>query len=327
MFKPKNQIIFAFILIGLGILIIAFRINDFNSYQSSKTIQYPIKTYATDEINNISIDQEKIDLSIIAHNQDLFSIETICHEDYIINESLSDKTLQIRTQASDDKVFKFNVSFFEDNKCSMIIKVPETKNLDKVVINNSESQIILDNLIINNLEVSNNIGNTTIINASITTTVLDVDMGELDINKSKMQSLQVNNNMGKLSILDTNANNLIITQDMGDITINALISTNINITTDLGDLELKNITTNQLVVNQEDGNINLKEIKSLNNEEQLLDVNSNNGSISLVNVYLNNFIIKSSNGDIDYFNDDLNFNFISKEIKTSNGDVNVNFNR
>lgn len=145
-----------------------------------------------------------------------------------------------------------------------------------------------------------------------------------------------------INVKDVNFTVLNIGSSNGTLTLkNVDVSGDIDMYTSNGKIILDNVNANSIDADTSNGRINVKNVDVINRmlldssngrievsdvTGKLINADTSNGTIDFVNVYVEEAILDTSNGDITYTNDDLDYEIKIIDYNTSNGSETIRAN-
>ncbi len=146
--------------------------------------------------------------------------------------------------------------------------------------------------------------------------LIDVEIGELNIStmngKIRVDSITVS---GDINITTSN----------GEISIKDVTGTyELYAKTSNGRIIVKNVEFTKYYLYSSNGRIILEDLNVTNQDGLILDADTSNGDIELIDVYVKDVSLDTSNGDIDYHNTDLSFKLDRFVKETSIGEISSN---
>lgn len=177
------------------------------------------------------------------------------------------------------------------NQPSVIIELPVDLQVESITINGSNGDIIIRDI----------------------TTDNDINIDTLN---------------GKITLTNVSASNIDARTSNGKVNINNVtVSDTMQFDTSNGAIDGDTLEATTYDFDSSNGKITLSNVDAEDKDGNELNAFTSNGAIELTNVYVNEAILNTSNGDITFMNDDLTFIFDSVDANTSNGDVDMNVPR
>jgi DUF4097 and DUF4098 domain-containing protein YvlB len=145
--------------------------------------------------------------------------------------------------------------------------------------------------------------------------------GELDVSELSIDSLNIDVANGKVVLEELILSDLMEVEVInGTIYLYDTISTNTaDLTTVNGSLVVKNVAFNQYILRTENGKIDLLDLNSDLYDGVRLNAKTTNGGIDLENVYVADVSLETTNGSIEYDNEDTSFILDDLDVNTVNG--------
>ena len=145
--------------------------------------------------------------------------------------------------------------------------------------------------------------------------------GELDVSELSIDSLNIDVANGKVVLEELILSDLMEVEVInGTIYLYDSISTNTaDLTTVNGNLVVKNVAFNQYILRTENGKIDLLDLNSDLYDGVRLNAKTTNGGIDLENVYVADVSLETTNGSIEYDNEDTSFILDDLDVNTVNG--------
>jgi DUF4097 and DUF4098 domain-containing protein YvlB len=188
----------------------------------------------------------------------------------------------------------------------IVIELPEGVSMEDVSINTSNARV----------EVN-----------SLTATSLDVDTsnGRIEINSVELDEMTLNTTNGSVVLQGVNLNDsAIINTSNGPVRVKYSEIEYLEAHTTNARIVLTNVVSNYMGLYSTNSGFDLENVSTTNSESTLI-INTTNGSIDLEEVYIHDVTITTSNGGIDYYNDETPFD-IDVTYTTSNGSYEGNVN-
>lgn len=157
---------------------------------------------------------------------------------------------------------------------------------------------------------------------------LEVTDGKIELNGFELSGyLSVDGENGSITL-----RNMVVALDVTLDSSNAVISVNevdgadkLVAKTSNGKIIIKNTSFKTYDLDTSNGKVVLEDLNVELKDGVSLNVHSSNGALEFENVYVADVYARTTNGDIDYYNDDESFD-VDFDRNTSNGEISTNVN-
>ncbi|MCK5387873.1 MAG: DUF1700 domain-containing protein [Candidatus Izimaplasma sp.] len=146
-----------------------------------------------------------------------------------------------------------------------------------------------------------------------TVTLMDIEVKQLDINTSNGRIVLDDIVVGADVTLYTSNGEINIQDVVGQYELKATSSN--------GKIYIRNVEFSAYYLETSNGTINLANLNVDNQDGVILIADTSNGHIILEDVYVLDVTLNTSNGDIEYYNDDKSFVVDNLDTDTSNGNI------
>lgn len=301
----QNLKIISAILIIIGGLALFIRQGQLEVFATRELASYheSVETQA-DEIWTLEVSVFESDINIIRTDASDITVSGEVIEDYdtVINFDTASNTIVIEN----DRDARFVISgfwqliFSED--CVLDVYIPRDIQLDSI------------NIIAHNGDVS--------ISDFDTLSVIDITTtnGKFVFNDiAGIERLEARTTNGRIISNNITANTLIMATTNGIIDAENIDSEDLNLTTTNGNITMRQSKVIDGYITSSNGRINLTDINATTQDGQTLYTKTTNGEITLENVYVKSVELRTTNGDLSYYNTDRSFYLDHVVYNTTNG--------
>ncbi len=282
---------------GIGTLVLLLSLIGFVAVEGTFTLragraqlsEYE-ETFAVPEDGSLDVytDMDIGSLLIRHYDGEEILVEKAVNEDADVDIALTDNTLQVENDLIGGFLsFNWVFTVFPTHEETTTIFIPESVSLESIDANTKN--------------------------------------GSIDIEDLEAASIRAESSNGAIRLNGLEADSIEGRSSNGRIDFDALVAGTLDARTSNGRITVRDSQADTLEGTTSNGNVTYERINAPDAPGEWVEATSSNGSISLSDVYAAKAELKTSNGDIDFYNADRSHAFERVDYHTQNGrsDVDV----
>lgn len=241
---------------------------------------YALSKTKLEAFNNIDIDVESAEIEVIPADDYYLEYKIYKQNGKPFYKVKEDK-FTFQDGDSDNEFFQvnFNIGMHDSQKEYIRLYVPEGKQFQKIVIDNSAGKLNISNLAAESLKADCESGDIEMKHITVPSLKLEADYGNVSLKEIQTSEVEMQMESGNLDTDSITCTSFDLQNSYGNVNFGEIAGETINITMESGNLEVNNVKTNIFDVENDYGNLKFGTISS--NETKFSQSSGNFNSTTL----------------------------------------------